>query len=113
MGRTYTVPRNVRGESRIFYIFTIKSFIATAIGGFIGFLISSVFSAFGLKTIAWVIIGICGLLGFGIGTLTIPDSKVVGKLRKAGGEPLSSILFRTITFGRKKKIYIYRNGGKK
>lgn len=38
---------------------------------------------------------------------------MVGKFRKAGGEIVGDILFRTLTFKRKKKIYLYREGGKK
>lgn len=33
---TYYIPRNLRGESRILYIFTVKSLITTAVGALIG-----------------------------------------------------------------------------
>ena len=33
---TYYIPRNLRGETRIFYIFTVKSLIATACGLLVG-----------------------------------------------------------------------------
>ena len=36
MGKSYFVPRKVKGESRILYIFSMKSFITTAIFGSIG-----------------------------------------------------------------------------
>lgn len=113
MGRTYTVPRNVKGESRLLYIFTMRSFFTTVIGAAVGFLFSLIFSIVGLNTVGFVTIIVFAVLGFGVGTLTIPDSKIVGNLRKAGGEQLGSILLRTITFSKKKKIYIYRNGGSK
>ena len=113
MGRTYTVPRNVKGESRLLYIFTMRSFFTTAVGAGIGFIISTILSIVGLGAIGMILIAIFAALGFGIGTLTIPDVQIVGGLRKAGGERIGDILLRTIVFMRKKKIYIYRYGGKK
>lgn len=113
MGRTYTVPRNVKGESRFLYIFSMRSFLTTAVGAGIGFLISIIFSALGLGLVGWIVMGVLAVFGFCVGTLTIPDTPIVGNLRKAGGEKIGDILIRTITFGRRKKIYVYREGGKK
>ena len=113
MGKTYTVPRNVKGETRLLYIFTMRSFFTTAVGAGIGFIFSILFSIVGLGAIGMIVIAIFAALGFGIGTLTIPDAKIVGGLRKAGGEQVGDILIRTILFIKKKKIYIYRYGGKK
>lgn len=39
MGRSYYVPRSVKGETRLLVIFTIKSFITTVVVGLIGALI--------------------------------------------------------------------------
>jgi hypothetical protein len=113
MGRTYTVPRNVKGESRILYIFTMRSFITTVLGAIVGYLVSIIFSIVGLKLAGWIAMGIIAIIGFAVGTLTIPDTPIVGNLRKAGGEKLGDILIRTVTFKSRKKIYIYREGGKK
>lgn len=117
MGRSYFVPRSAKGESRILYIFTIKSFAFTAafglIGGFIWYLLNSVISDFPL--FAGLIITILfGGIGYMIGALKIPDSKFMGPFRKAGGEYLSDIILRFITFKKRKKIYIYNlnRGGK-
>lgn len=114
MGRTYTVPRSVKGESRLLYIFSIRSFIATAAFGIVGFLIGSLLSLIGAGGLIKVIMaGIFGLIGYGMATLVIPDTPIVGNLRKAGGEQVGEILLRIITFKRRKKIYIYRYGGDK
>ena len=40
---TYYIPRNVKGETRLLYIFSIKSLITTAIGAFIGFIFYLIF----------------------------------------------------------------------
>lgn len=113
MGRTYNVPRSAKGESRILYIFTVKSLIATIAFGLVGLIPYWIFSALGMQIAGIVSIVIFAALGFGLMTLTIPDAPVMGKLRKAGGEQLGDILWRTITFSKRKKIYVYRKGGKK
>ena len=46
---TYYIPRNYKGESRILYIFTVKSLITTAIGAGVGALFFVLFSAIGIK----------------------------------------------------------------
>lgn len=113
MGRTYTVPRNVKGETRLLYIFTMRSFITTALGGLIGFGFFVIFSAIGIAIAGWITLALMAAIGYGLGSLTIPDTPIVGNLRKAGGERLGDILFRTFTFRNRKKIYVYREGGKK
>lgn len=115
MGKTYYVPRSVKGESRLLYIFTIKSFVITVAFGLVGAGIWYLGSKFGLGLIPGVMItAIFGGIGFGFATLKIPDVPFMGKFRKAGGENLSDICFRFLTFGRKKKIYVYNinRGGK-
>lgn len=117
MGKSYFVPRSAKGESRILYIFTIKSFAFTAgfglFGGLIWYLLYSIFGGFPLFG-GLVITGIFAGIGYCIGALKIPDSKFMGPFRKAGGEYLSDIILRAITFKKRKKIYLYNlnRGGK-
>lgn len=113
MGRTYSVPRNVKGETRLLYIFSIKSLLFTIGFGLFGVIFYFIFNLIGLKIFGLVMVGIFALIGFGVGTLVIPDSPLVGNLRKAGGEAVSDILLRIITFKKRKKIYVYRGGEKK
>lgn len=109
MGRSYYVPRSAKGEGRILYIFTIKSFATTlvcgAIGAGIAFLIKGIvgMSIFGM--IGFIIP--FALVGFALGAMTIPDIPIMGPLRKAGGENVLDILIRLISFRSKKKLYIY------
>ena len=113
MGNTYTVPRKVKGESRILMIFSIKSLISTIVGALVGILPAMLFFSIGLNAAGVVVVAIFAAIGFGLVTLKIPDSAVVGKFRKAGGEIVGDILLRTLTFNKRKKIYVYREGGKK
>lgn len=112
MGRTYSVPRNVKGETRLLYIFSIKSLAFTIGFGLVGILVYFIFSAVNLKIFGLIMVVLFALIGFGVGSLVIPDSPLVGNLRKAGGEAVSDILFRMVTFKKRKRIYLYR-GGKK
>lgn len=109
MGRSYTVPRSAKGESRILYIFTIKS-MATTIGfGIIGLLVYLILKSFiegGLVTMILTIAPFAGI-GYVVGAAKIPDIPIMGPLQKAGGENVSDILLRLITFKNKKKIYMY------
>lgn len=108
MGGSYYVPRSVKGESRILFIFTVKSFLLTIAFGMIGVLIWMIGGQMGLPLFAGLIsVVISGGIGFAIGSITIPDSPAMGPLRKAGGENLFDILMRILTFRGKKKIYIY------
>ena len=109
MGRTYTVPRSVKGESRILYIFTIKSLAMTLGFGAIGIILYFILKSFmeiSMITMILIIAPFAGL-GFLIGAAKIPDSPFMGPLQKAGGENVSDILWRLITYKSKKKIYIY------
>ena len=53
---TYNLPRNVKGEGRILFVFTGKSFIYAIVGGGIGLLFYGIFSLVGLNIIALFII---------------------------------------------------------
>lgn len=112
MGRTYSVPRNVKGETRLLYIFSIKSLLFTIGFGIIGVIFYFIFSIIQLKVVGIVMVILFALIGFGVGSLVIPDTPLVGNLRKAGGEAVSDILFRMLTFKKRKKIYLYRGGNK-
>lgn len=109
MGGSYYVPRSVKGESRILYIFTIKSFAATLASGLIGVAIYFILNQF-LKLgfiPGLIIIAIFGGIGYALASVIIPDIPIMGPLRKAGGENIGAMLIRLIFFRKKKKIYLY------
>ncbi len=116
MGKSYFVPRSAKGETRILYIFTIKSFVTTVAIGLIGALIWFICDKlFQISLVMGLIItAIFAAIGYVIGAAKIPDSPFMGKFRKAGGETLLEILIRFITFKKRRKIYIYNlnRGGK-
>lgn len=104
---TYYIPRNLRGETRIFYIFTVKSLISTVAGILFGLIFFIVFSIIGLRMVGIIITAVFGLIGFGVGALKIPTVSGIQVTKKIGGEPLSEIIVRWIKFNKNKKMYVY------
>jgi len=104
---TYYIPRNYKGETRILYIFTVKSLITTAIGAGIGSIFYFILSAMGMKFAGVIVMAIFALLGWISGALKIPTIISIPITRKIGGEPLGEIILRYIKFKRNRKIYTY------
>lgn len=108
---TYNLPRNVKGEGRILFIFTGKSFIYAIVGGGVGLLFYFIFSLVGLNMIGIIITLILALLGFAIGTFKMPEISALGFTKKVGGENIDDIIKRAILFKtRGSKIYVYKEG---
>ena len=105
---TYNVPRNVKGEGRILFIFSTKSLITTAVGGALGLIFYLIFSIVGLKLVGMVITVIFALIGYVIGMFKMPDTDSFEITRKTGGENIDDIIKRYINFKRNtKRIYVY------
>ncbi|MGN1330660.1 MAG: hypothetical protein ACI4VN_04925 [Clostridia bacterium] len=104
---TYYIPRNLRGETRIFYIFTVKSLISTVIGTMMGLVFLFIFSIIGLQMVGIIITALFALVGWGIGAIKIPTIAGIQVTKKIGGEPLSEIILRWIKFNKNKKLYVY------
>jgi len=104
---TYYIPRNYKGESRILYIFSIKSLITTAIGAGVGALFFGLFSMLSLKMVGIIIMAVFALIGYIIGAVKIPTIATIPLTKKIGGEPISEIIIRYFKFKRTRKIYSY------
>lgn len=105
---TYYIPRNVKGEGRILFIFTGKSLMYTAIGAAVGFPIYFIVSYI-LQVEYWglLALGIGGLIGFGIGTLKIPKLSILKNSQDIAGENIDEIIKRYYSFKKQKdKIYV-------
>ena len=104
---TYYIPRNVKGESRILYIFTVKALATTAAGILIGALLYFLFAMIGLEILGIVCIITFAVIGYAIGMIKIPTLSGIKFTKKIGGEPLSEIIVRYFKFMKNKKIYTY------
>ena len=104
---TYYIPRNYRGETRILYIFTVKSLITTAIGASIGALFFAIFSMVQLKMVGIVLMAIFAFIGYAFGALKIPTIVAFPITKKIGGEPIGEIILRYMKFKKNRKMYVY------
>ena len=84
---TYYIPRNYRGESRILYIFTVKSLITTAIGAMIGSIFFFVLKSMNMTPVGLGIMAFFALIGFAVGAFKIPTIVAIPITKKIGGEP--------------------------
>ena len=105
---TYNLPRNVKGEGRILFIFSTKSLITTSIGGAIGLVFYLIFKLMSLTIVGIVITLIFALIGYAIGMFKVPDTNGLEITRKTGGENIDDVLKRYIKFKKNnKKLYVY------
>ena len=110
---TYNLPRNVKGEGRILFIFSKKALLYTVIGTAIGIPFYMLFNFLKISIIGIVIMGILGLVGFLIGTFKMPNSSAFEITKKTGGEDIDDVIKRAIKFQmQKNKIYIYTKDDK-
>ena len=107
---TYNLPRNVKGEGRILFIFTGKSMIFTVMGGIVGLLLFYLpLSLMGFNMAGIVMTVIFALIGFVIGSLKMPNISKFEFTQKTGGENIDDIIKRAIKFKQKgRKLYIYK-----
>lgn len=111
---TYYIPRNVKGEGRILYVFSTKALIYTAAFAAVGLLFYFLFTLLGLKIVGIVITAIFALIGFSIATFKIPETQNWEMTRKNGGQNIDDVIMRAIKFKmRKNKIYVYEREEKK
>jgi hypothetical protein len=105
---TYNIPRNVKGEGRILFIFSTKSLIYTVIGVGVSLPIYFIFAALSMHLIGIAITGIFALIGFAIGTFKIPEIGILKFTKTVGGENIDDVIKRAIKFKKNgNKIYLY------
>ena len=105
---TYKIPRNLKGESRILYIFSMKALMTTGIGAFIGLVLFYLpFSALGMGTIGGIVTAITAVIGFVVGTVKIPVIAGLPFTKKIGGESIDAIVMRYFKFKKNRKVYVY------
>lgn len=104
---TYNIPRNTKGEGRLFFIFSYKALIYTAVGLTLGLPFYLILKPLNLTMVGAILMGILGLIGFCIATFKVPNSSTLNITKNTGGENIDDVILRYIKFTRKKnKIYI-------
>lgn len=111
---SYNIPRNVKGEGRILYIFSYKAIAYVGVGILIGAIFYFILSLFGLDVIGYIIIGIFGFIGFAIGTFKVPNVAFLKSAQLAAGEQIDEVIKRAFKFKmNKSKYYIYTQSNQK
>lgn len=111
---TYNLPRNVKGEGRILFIFSTKALIYTTIGATIGIVFYMILKSLGLWFVGVGIIALLGLIGFSIGTFKVPNTNAFEITKKTGGENIDDVIKRLFKFKMKKnKVYLYTKESEK
>ena len=104
---TYYIPRDYKGESRILYIFSVKSLLTTALGAGVGAIFLWIFSMLALKKVGIILMAIFAIVGYIVGAVKIPTIVSIPVTKKIGGEPISEIIIRYIKFKKTRKMYTY------
>ena len=106
---TYNLPRNVKGEGRILFVFSRKALIYTIIGASIGLIFYFIFKLLGISGIGVIIMLLLAGLGFAIATFKVPNTTAFKITKKTGGENIDDVLKRLIKFKMSKdKVYYYK-----
>ena len=107
---TYGLPRDVKGEGRILFVFSKKALIYTTIGLSVGLVFYFIFNLIGLGFLGTIIAILLGGAGFIIGTFKVPDTNSFELARKAGGENIDEVIHRAIKFKAKNNpIYLNKD----
>lgn len=106
---TYQVPRNVKGEGRILFVFSTKALIYSAIGLGVGFFFVLLFGIINLSIIGYILMLVFAVAGFIIATFKMPDTNAFEITKKTGGENIDDVIKRAIKYKRNGgNIYIYK-----
>lgn len=104
---THYIPKDLKGETRILVIFSVKSLITTAIFASIGFVFFLIFSAMGMKLLGGIILALMALLGYGVGTIKIPKINGLKFTKNIEGDSMDEVFVRYVKFRANRKIYTY------
>lgn len=104
---THYIPKDLRGETRILLIFTVKSLITTAIFAGIGLIIFLIFSAIGMKIVGVIIMIIMAIFGYAFGTVKIKKITGWNFTKNIEGDSMDDVIVRFVKFKSSRKIYSY------
>lgn len=107
---TYNLPRNVKGEGRILFIFTPKSLLYAVIGAAIGLVFYVIFALMNLNIVGVIMVALFALIGYGIAMLKVPNIGILKASKVVAGENMDDIIRRAVFFKKRgNRLYVYRN----
>lgn len=110
---SYNIPRNVKGEGRILYIFSYKAIIYAGAGILVGAIFYLIFSAIGMDMVGYGFVAFFAFIGYAIATFKVPNATFLKELKQASGEQIDEVIKRAFKFKmNKNKYYIYTPSNK-
>ena len=104
---THLIPRaNVKGQDRLFIIFSFQGLIGTLIGAAIGIPFWYIGNMMGGPLVGATFVFIFGMIGFIIGQVKVPDNNGSPLFKKVGGLYIRDVIISFFKFRANKKKYI-------
>lgn len=104
---THYIPKDLRGETRILLIFSVKSLITTAIFGGVGLAFWLIFKALGMGFVGVIIFVALAAIGYAFGTVKIPKITGMPFTKNIEGDSMDDVVIRYAKFKANKKVYSY------
>ena len=107
----HEIPRENKSETRLFYIFSIRSLLYTlvflALGFFIGFIVKMIIPS---NTLMYVIAGFIGVFGFLMGTVPIRPIKIIPATKEVQGLYLHQVILTYIKYKSRRSLKVIDEG---
>lgn len=104
---THYIPKDLKGETRLLIIFSVKSLITTAIFGAVGVVLYLIFSLISLRAVGIILLIVCAVFGFAFGTIKIPRITGWKFTKNIEGDSMDEVTLRYLKFKANRKIYSY------
>ncbi|MBR2786722.1 MAG: PrgI family protein [Clostridia bacterium] len=104
---THYIPKDLKGETRILIIFSVKSLITTAAFGAVGLLFFIILHSMGATAIGIILLILFALLGYGFGTIKIPKITGLPFTKNIEGDSMDDALRRFLKYKSSRKVYSY------
>lgn len=109
---TYNVPRSVKGEGRILYIFSTKSLIYMAGAAILAIPLYLIFNGIFNQIAGIAAAAVVLFIAFAIATFKIPEIGMLKTTKTIGGQKIDDIITRAYKFRKKgNRLYIYSYKG--
>ncbi len=104
---THYIPKDLKGETRLLVIFSVKSLVTTAIFGAIGLIFYFIFKLLKMTTLGFIFLILFALIGYAFGTVKVPRITGLKFTKNIEGDSMDDIFLRYIKFKSNRKIYSY------
>ena len=104
--RKHEIPRESQNEGRILYIFNGRSILTTIIGIVFGFVVGIVLKMALPKLGMPISLILFGLIGFGVGTIKIPEINTFPVTKSIGGMYIDEAILKHMKFKKRRSLKV-------